>query len=379
MNKIAIITLNGYFNYGNRLQNYALQEIVKSMGFSVETLVVPKLNNNKTLKDKLALVLTQSPRKSYYSIVEKFKALSKSDTDLKATNIRNEMFVDFTRTYIGESNLLMDNLKKPSVIADKYSFFIVGSDQVWNPHYVENSPIYLLEFVEKGKKVAYAPSFGVNSIPKKFAQSYKGAIRDFGYLSVREDKGAKIIRDICGIEAPVLVDPTLLISQKEWQAISKKGKNKPSKSYLLTYFLGEIPKKSKKNIRIVAENYDLETVHMGQVSEKETYATGPAEFIDYIKDCEIFFTDSFHGAVFAIIFNKPFVVFKRKGPLDMYSRIETLLKKFGLESRSFNQIDFSKDIPGVDFSYANRILEEEKEIALSFLQKALKSNPTVNS
>ncbi len=379
MNKIAIITLNGYFNYGNRLQNYALQEIVKSMGFSVETLVVPKLNNNKTLKDKLALVLTQSPRKSYYSIVEKFKALSKSDTDLKATNIRNEMFVDFTRTYIGESNLLMDNLKKPSVIADKYSFFIVGSDQVWNPHYVENSPIYLLEFVEKGKKVAYAPSFGVNSIPKKFAQSYKGAIRDFGYLSVREDKGAKIIRDICGIEAPVLVDPTLLISQKEWQAISKKGKNKPSKSYLLTYFLGEIPKKSKKNIRIVAENYDLETVHMGQVSEKETYATGPAEFIDYIKDCEIFFTDSFHGAVFAIIFNKPFVVFKRKGPLDMNSRIETLLKKFGLESRSFNQIDFSKDIPGVDFSYANRILEEEKEIALSFLQKALKSNPTVNS
>lgn len=61
-------------------------------------------------------------------------------------------------------------------------------------------------------------------------------------LSVREDAGAKIIKDLTGRDAPVLVDPTLLLTKEKWLFIAKEADNKPKKKYMLTYFLGGVPR-----------------------------------------------------------------------------------------------------------------------------------------
>jgi exopolysaccharide biosynthesis predicted pyruvyltransferase EpsI len=105
-----------------------------------------------------------------------------------------------------------------------------------------------------------------------------------------------------------LADPILLLTKEKWLSIAKEASNKPKDKYLLTYFLGGIPTQYKKEIKKTAKENNLEIINLGDIKEKDTYQTGPSEFIDYINNCSVMFTDSFHGTVFSILFEKPFVV-----------------------------------------------------------------------
>jgi len=140
----------------------------------------------------------------------------------------------------------------------------------------------------------------------------------------------------------------------------------------LTYFLGGIPPKYKKQIKKIAKVNNLEVINLADIRDKETYRTGPSEFIDYINSCSVFCTDSFHGAVFSILFEKPFIVYERMGStLSMFSRIETLLKKFKLESRKAENIKSNEDVFNIDFSHVPAILEAERKKSYDFLKEAL--------
>lgn len=153
-------------------------------------------------------------------------------------------------------------------------------------------------------------------------------------LSVREEAGAKIIKDLTGRDAEVLVDPTMMLTREKWLSIAKEAPNKPKGKYLLTYFLGGVPSKYKRQIKNIAERNNLEIINLADIRDKETYITGPSEFIDYINSCSILCTDFFHGTVFSILMEKPFIVFERMGTSSsMFSRINTLLDKFDLNSR----------------------------------------------
>lgn len=366
--KAGILTLNGYNNYGNRLQNYATQEVLKELGFQVETILVDRTDpNSRKLSNRLRKIS---------SINELCKNISNKIEYYLNKHIikeRQKTFLNFSKQNINETDYTISNNYIPNDLSNKYDYFIVGSDQVWNPYNLHGTSFYFLTFVkETYKKIAYAASFGISEIPAEFKERYKEWLSGMHRLSVREDDGAKIIKELTGRDAPVLVDPTMLLTKEKWLSIAKPAKNKPKGKYLLTYFLGGIPPKYKSQIRNIVKENNLEVINLGDLREKETYETGPSEFIDYINSCSIFCTDSFHGTVFSILFQKPFIAYERMGSaLSMYSRIDTLLNKFDLICRKAESIKTNDEVFDIDYSHVPPILEQERKKAIDYLKEAL--------
>ncbi len=213
-------------------------------------------------------------------------------------------------------------------------------------------------------------------MPDEYKERYKKWLSVIPYLSVREESGAKIVKELTGRDVPVLIDPTLMLTKEKWLSIAREDPYKPDRPYLLTYFLGKVPKETRKKIKKIARDNNLEIVKLADIRDKKRYIACPSEFIDYINSAALVCTDSFHGSVFSILMETPFIVFERVGTV-MYSRIETLLNKFHLHSRQVNNIK-DDQIFNIDFSHIPPILEEERRKALDFLIEALKVDESNN-
>lgn len=378
--KIGIVTLNGYFNYGNRLQNYALQQVLINDGYNVETVVFEIDNktkhnekkNKENLTNRVGNIKGKSALYLYNRVLTIINSKINKRKYINSNLRRQEIFIQFTEQNIIEKHIRIKENQLPESLLKEYDFFITGSDQVWNPNYNDGLSINFLTFFDSDRSIAYAPSFGVSQIPLEDVNKYESWIEHIGHLSVREVDGAKIIKELTGRDAPVLVDPTLLITKEKWLSIAKEANNKPKGKYLLTYFLGGVPDVYIKQIKNTAKKNNLEVINLGDIRESETYRTGPSEFIDYINNCSVFCTDSFHGAVFSILLEKPFIVFKRIGSASMYSRIDTLLNKFELNSRKVENISWGDDVFRIDFSHIPKILDDERKKSLDYLKNALK-------
>ena len=355
--KIGIVTLNGYFNYGNRLQNLALQETLLKMGHDVETIRLNKYPERSKAYTFL--------RKVYRRI----KSIRSTDADISRKK-REEIFRQFSFANITETSKEYQIQRNISELSNHYDYFVIGSDQVWNPSMNSQSGAFFADFADQKQKVSYAASFGVDSLNEDISKLYKSWLKDIPNISVREDAGARLIKKLTGKDVPVLVDPTLLLDKAEWLKYAKPSP-RHSEKYLLTYFLGGIPEKNKIMIEELAKKNSLIVVNLGDSSEKIDFETGPAEFLDYINRCELFCTDSFHGVVFSIIFEKPFIVYERVGSESMYSRIETLLTKFSLTNRKESSIDYHGDIFNVNYEHTKRVIEKEKNKSMHFLVNAL--------
>lgn len=368
--KIGIATIVDYKNYGNRLQNYALQEVLKSLGGQVETIVNTPYRpepESSAFKRYALRMKELGLRGNIDRIVDK----AKGDPKGKLLNEKKAQFKDFTKEYIDETEYTVNPESIPNDLGELFDFFVTGSDQVWNPNYRKGSPFDFLTFAPTSKRIAYAPSFGVSSIPKEFNEDYTKWLSDFAHLSIREDAGAALIKKLTEREAPVLVDPTLLLTKEDWKNFSREPVVKPSKKYLLTYYLGTLSSDKQTFIETIARENDLEIVNLASYSDSKYYTIRPDEFVDMINNAEIFLTDSFHGAVFSIILERPFVVFDRIGNVpSMNSRIDTLLSKFDLMDRKFDNIEKS-NLWNVDFNHVPSILVEERNKSLVYLKEAL--------
>lgn len=370
MKKIAILTLNGYFNYGNRLQNYALQEVLKELGFSVETIINESAKYRRRSERSKIYKLRN---KNLYEIIQII--YRKFENKLYVDNLKNKrtkIFKDFSKKFINETDFIISDESIPDDLAERYDYFVTGSDQVWNPNFRKGSPIDFLTFAPPEKRISYAASFGVSEIPEEYIENYKKWLSEMPHLSVREEAGAKIVKDLTGREATVSLDPTMLLTKEQWLSISQVPSHKPKKGYLLTYFLGNIPKERENLLKDIAKRNDLEIVNLARVKEKIPYLTGPSEFIDYIDSASVFCTDSFHGAAFSILLETPFIVFERiDNSPSMNSRIETLLTKFKLESRFAQNIKSNEQIFEIDYSHVPPILQKERDSSINYLKNAL--------
>lgn len=374
MRKVGIVTIVGYHNYGNRLQNYASQETIRGLGYDVETIVCNRgLDRPKESWHQISIRKLRTFRKLLQK--KDYEPIKKKITDVFYRSIiqeREKSFRLFTQSHIHETDFCITDQCIPDNLPERYDFFVTGSDQVWNPAFA-GSPIYFLTFAPAHKKIAYAASFGVSNLPESCLENYRKWISEIPYLSVREQAGADIIKELTGRDAVVLVDPTLMLPKSKWLSISKSGAHKPSKPYLLTYFLGPIADDVKNKIKDIAFRKKLEVVHLASFGDKRRYTADPAEFLDYINSAEIVFTDSFHGTVFSILFEKPFVVCDRISRVAMHSRIDTILSKFELESRRWQNIKTHQEghFFEADFSHVPPILELERKKAIDFLIVAL--------
>jgi hypothetical protein len=324
---------------------------------------------NKIRKMSFRVLVPQIIHKLKHKIC-KYKKNTEENNRKKESRIQS--FKQFTNKYILETPYIITSDNIPSDLAEQFDIFIVGSDQVWNPHFRMGSSIDFLTFAPEYKRVAYSASFGISTLPTVFIKNYRQWLSCMAHISVREDAGTKIIKELTGRDVPVIVDPTLMLTKEKWMAISKTPMYKPKKPYLLTYFLGNVSPEDKKKINSIANEKRLEIIHLAEIEDARRYSADPSEFLGYINSSKVFLTDSFHGVIFSIIFEKPFIVFNRLGKYpSMNSRIDTLLSKFKLEDRKWENIKTENNIFDIDFSHIPPIIEAERNKALNYLKSAL--------
>lgn len=360
MKKIAVITLNHGTNYGNKLQNYAVQTIYEKLGYEAETIrFYPEgMRVQSDIKRKIAAL----PKK----IKRHYMACRFSKRNEK----REEAFRIFNSEYLKMTKACYTPATYHSLDEQNYDFFSVGSDQVWNSYFFDFTSMYLLDFVkDDSKKIAYAASFGVEDIAVQYRQLFKETLSRFHAISVRENSGADIIWNLCKRPAAVVVDPTLMLDVDDWSLFIKDVSYKVPDRYILSYFLGEVSRRERQAIRTYAKEQRMEWIELNNL-KKCYYAVGPKEFVYLFSKASMVFTDSFHACCFSLQFEKPFWVFARKtGGRNMESRVDTFLKTFHLEQRKYTE-DICLD-ESINFSVSKAVLDGEKKRGLDFLKTAL--------
>ena len=189
---------------------------------------------------------------------------------------------------------------------------------------------------------------------------------------MREDAGKQIFEELTDRkDVQVLVDPTMLLPSEEWDKVSKKPKQLKTNKYILNYFLGNISEERNNEINRIAKENNCEIINILD-SKSPFYQTGPSEFLYLEKNAFLICTDSFHSCVFAILFNRPFIVFDREDSMEkMNSRLETLLNRFKLEDRWYDN-KIKEEQLKIDYTETYNILEKERIRAKEFIEKSLK-------
>ncbi|MBQ6907063.1 MAG: polysaccharide pyruvyl transferase family protein, partial [Clostridia bacterium] len=319
--KLGIVTITALENFGNRLQNYALQEVLKNLGFEVETIpnhTVYRYRQSPffTLAKKAASILTHSP---------------KHISELR----RKQAFDAFNKKYIKFSRCYSTNKYIPKKLNDNYDFFIAGSDQIWNPYYNFNFDLNFLAFADKSKRVAYSASFSVDEIPREKVSDFNQYLSAIDNISVREYEGAKIIEELTDKKAPVTLDPTLLIDAEDWRKIAVKPSFiSNNEQFIFVYYLGKRDDLEKLKDNVIKEHPEWKScriIDIGLTDNTEIYSVSPDNFLWLTDNASAVITDSYHGTIFSLIFNTPFVSMLTKGDsFSMDSRIKTLFKTLDL-------------------------------------------------
>ena len=352
MRKIGVITINDFNNYGNRLQCYAVQRYLENMGYVVENIYNENISCNTAIN--FGKILLRGLR---------------NFSQRKTIAVRNQNFHQFNKR-INFSEYRIINGQYDKGLNEKYDFFVTGSDQVWNPYDSGRSEIDFLSFASDEKKISFSASMGADSLPDCVTEKYKDYLKNFKSISVRENSAKRIVEDLTSRnDVELLVDPTMLLTVEDWKEVSLKPNYNYSSKYILSYFLGG-SKEYEPIIRSIAEKYSCEIIDIYDKNSK-FYTCGPQHFLHLEKNAFLVCTDSFHSAVFAFLFNTPFISFERKNTkINMNSRMETFLSDFGLESRKYDVGRNVEEYLESDYSSGYKILEQKRQEAKKFFVRA---------
>lgn len=367
--KIAILTQPLGHNYGGIIQNYALRKALKDL--CCDSITINRIDENPHSKIKRAL-----------SFIKQYISSKKSSNDTRL--IYKELY-DFLKSNIFLSQKIetTEGLKE-HFQKNKYNIVIVGSDQTWRPKYSPNIYNYFLDFLSGNqsiKKIAYASSFGTSEweFSDEETQKCSALVQEFDAVSVREQSGVDLCRDHLKIEAEWVLDPTMLLDKEDYLAVAN-SRELPKRTGLFSYILDE-----NDNITS-AINEVMKTLNVEHFTNQPKWRRNDksGKSLDELKypsvegwlkafdDAEFIVTNSFHGTVFSIIFNKPFltIVNKERGA----ARFHSLLSEFGLAHRLIEEGDMNlKEIvqDPVDFSFANERIEKLRKNSMDFLKTSI--------
>lgn len=328
--KVGIVTITLGQNYGNRLQNYAVQRILEKRNYNVRTLREKEWNNTFTYRVKACI----RKRLGY-------------NWDKKSKRI--EKFEEFNKKYIKFDKHFWKKGKEKFRYEKKYDKFIVGSDQVWNTKFEIIGKEYFLSFIKNKPKVSLAASIGLDYTDSKL-YLYSDLLEKFNGISVREEKGKQILSRIIEKEISVLIDPTLMIDADEWEKI-EENKSGISTKYIFCYLLGNYSVEYTKKIRKYANDRNLkiyfacadQTINSIETNDIE-FSFSPGEFIYLIHNAEKVITDSYHAVILSLLFDRKYLVIDREDSnVSMKSRFKTLENIFKIENMFCENDDFSKN------------------------------------
>lgn len=374
MKKIGIVTICDNCNYGNRLQNYAVQEMLKEMGFSPTTLKNVNYQEYRYTYDPffvkkiLARVLyTPVKKKMHEESIRNWQSQFEKEEKRYANFQRFNKLIHFSKEWLTEYNLDID--------AEEYSAFVTGSDQVFNYRYGRANRIDFLSFAGKIPRIALSASIGLEKIPKKYHRRYRKYLQKFSAVSVREETAKteldKILND--NVSVTQVVDPTMTLEAEQWKKLAENSNVHLPEKYIVVMYLGQCEPQIEADIHGYAMEQNCEIVRLNDKREGAYYGCGPFEFLKIIRDARMVFTDSFHTCVFSILFHKNFYATKRKGDDEqIFSRIFCLLEQFGFSDRVFmggNCEAIEEEV----FEEAEHVLQRERIKIKKFMRQCLDS------
>ena len=370
--KVGIITFHASHNYGSMLQAYALQQTILAIGLDCEII------NFRTLRQKEIF----RPPFMKGSLLGKIKRTLLYVPFLQSMHRKHNLFEHFICDELHLSHNEYSSLQELHQSDMCYDYYISGSDQIWNTYCLDFDWAYFLPFVKKGKKIAYAPSMGPNSkvaIKAEYKKEFITLISNYESVSVRELPTQSFLKDLMGKDYPVMVDPTLLLTENKWNDMAGESPLiEYSYIFLYTPWFNEQVFNVAKYISnrlgypiVISQLYNQWSNNSGIIKNSFKYhlATGPKEFLNLCKFAKCVVGGSFHLVVFSILFRTPF--YAVNGMKD--NRVANLLSMVGLENRSWDSslnesINVSLDI---DFDKAIHIIDSERIRCYNWLKSEL--------
>lgn len=378
--KIGILTQPLHNNYGGLLQCFALQTTLKRLGHDAWV-----VQRRKEIKQ------SSFTRRLFHYVKQVIKVFL-GRKFVKLPSAKKMMYVQRNTAYFASEYI---NPKTKEIITNSslekchhksgFNAYIVGSDQVWRPCYSPCITNYFLDFVnpnENIKRIAYAASFGVNDweFTEEDTTVCKDLLKNFDAISVREDSAIKLCEKFLGRnDALHVLDPTMLLEKEDYIRLVEKENEPKSKGNLFCYILDESTEKTNivKNIanKICAIPFTQMPkcrITLENLSKKLDDCTYPAvtAWLRAFMDADMVITDSFHGCVFSIIFNKPFWAIGNAS--RGMARFNSLLSIYGLENRLINCENMPNDITDpIDWDNVNNIHREWKKRSITFLETNL--------
>lgn len=372
--KIGILTLPLHTNYGGILQAFALQTVLVRMGH--EVLLIDQQRNNPSLSNY------KKPAVYLKRIFKKYILGKNIHIFLEKYNINNQDILEketalFINRYF--KKIAITNLD--AIKENEFDVIVVGSDQIWRPLYFsdskkENAFLYFTKSWKSIKRIAYAPSFGIDEWEYDLNQTKmaKEIIKQFDLVTVREDSAIDLCSKFLDIDATQVLDPTMLLTKEDYILLLKGFRNSLSGGDLLAYML-DSSSSSELLISEVAEHKSMKPFYVSSKIEdpeapiEERIQKPVEDWLCGFKNAKFVITDSFHACVFSILFNIPFAVIgnKKRG----MTRFTSLLKLFMLEDRL---VENSSDIimlGDIKWDLVNRQLAVMRDYSIYLLKSSI--------
>lgn len=367
--KVGVLTLPFNANIGGNLQGYALVEVLRQMGH--QPVLINRRRAPKGVRVDDALTKTDTVAPLVSGTIALSHAPNRAFIEKNITPISREFY---STTHLGNN-------------VDQYGFdaIVVGSDQVWRPKYAKSILFdffmkFLPEENTKVRRISYAASFGTDEWeydPDQTAE-VSSLIKRFSAISVREDSGVALCRDHLGVEARHVLDPTLLLTPEHYARLFSPAQRQQQAGQLLAYILDRNEDKTRVveelSSRLSISAYSTTGLPFGPpISPEGDEGDASVEgWLAAIHQSAFVVTDSFHGAVFSILFNKPFIAYGN--PKRGMARFVSLMRMLGLEHRLVVQrgeIDVDLMLQPIDWAAVNQRLERLRGESQRFLTAAL--------
>lgn len=364
--RIGLITLHRAENYGSVLQTLALQSVLQELGHEVT--VMDYCPERCTSWGRLKRLKEKNPH-----LRNPLLLLGATMLMIPSYWRRTIRFESFVNKNLNMSNKFSTNDEAKKMVWDMDAY-CTGSDQVWNSRWNEGiDKAFYLDFVPKDANVfSYASSFGVSTLSETEKEETKKLLSKYRFLSVREDTGMEILRDLGREDMVLTLDPTLLMNKEKWMEFV--GKDVACRDYILTYNLHHDPKvdcyanrlNEKHGLPIINISYNIhDVVRKGKLY----WCPFVEDFLSLFLHAKYVVSDSFHATVFSILFEKKFVTIT---PEIASSRISSLLKIVDMEYRNVSCVKDTSEIEqDIDYSKTASLLDTERKKSLSFLRKSL--------
>lgn len=354
---IGIVTQRLGRNYGGVLQNYALQQVLRNLGHNPITYDISSPTWIGWIISSIKFLIKR--------IIGQKASLPLSPIGLNQKEFALRKFI--------KSNISLSypiqRLSKRDLYKTHTNALVVGSDQVWRPFY-SSIPEAFLEFAKDIAipKIAYAASFGVDKwlLNEEETRLCKELVKKLDAISVRETSGVGLCEEFLNVKAVQMPDPTLLLKKEDYNSLCN-GIKTEKKDFVFAYIL-DITSEKTPLFNAVASEQGQELVFLradNNISQDDSIE----RWLSFFRDSSLVITDSFHGTVFSIIFNKEFYVISN--PERGKARIESLLNTFGLQNRLITSISQIDNHP-INWKAVNAILDRERMRGLEFLKMHFK-------